>query len=537
MKQKLIRDAPAKKTRSFLDFSRENLSVSQPDLEQGFNRPRLVKPSRSTILSAAALVAAILCLGLQSWKLLLNTREIEQLRIEINILQNQFLKLEPGLNELDLMDKTLEEQLNESTEINEPDIYNADYDSNYDDDGSASHDYSDRVYIPFSPVTYGRGRSLDFHDVTSTSVPIPTSPDPGANKDMVELLAALRKVEAKHGQDFERNVRENHKNIEREHFKEGHENQSSHEEKTSDASSTRYKLDATTASKLTSSGHIKESIKSKRSINNLTDDLARDTANSKRRNTRRIMMRTRSYVSESDANDNSGTNPTSHPPKKYHAHTPETISPARHDRLREETTLQPDRHGSTEIASDRTDRRIKWRNRDVSGNRTDIRRPVQVYAIHYEADSTLFSIQDDYTGNGRARHDNGVFRAWQPSEWVTDLGMNRHFTLAGDGKLTVHESGLYLVYAQIHYLDEHDESGFHVLVNGRPLLQCTAYSPGTGHKSHSCFSAQVTILHAGDHLVLKDISARYTLFQYDKSFFGLVKVGELRQQQRHPPTH
>lgn len=96
----------------------------------------------------------------------------------------------------------------------------------------------------------------------------------------------------------------------------------------------------------------------------------------------------------------------------------------------------------------------------------------QVYAIHYGADSTLFSTQDEHTGNGRARHYNGVFRAWQPSEWVADLGMSRHFTLAGDGRLTVHEPGLYLVYAQIHYLDEHDENGFHVLVNGKPILQC-----------------------------------------------------------------
>lgn len=60
------------------------------------------------------------------------------------------------------------------------------------------------------------------------------------------------------------------------------------------------------------------------------------------------------------------------------------------------------------------------------------------------------------------------------------------------------------------------------------------YSPGVEHKSRSCFSAQVIVLHAGDHLVLKDIgSARYTLFQHDKSFFGLVKLGELRQQPKH----
>lgn len=104
--------------------------------------------------------------------------------------------------------------------------------------------------------------------------------------------------------------------------------------------------------------------------------------------------------------------------------------------------------------------------------RRHLRAPRQVYAIHYGADSSLFSAQDEHTGNGRARHGNGVFKAWRASDWVAELGMNRHFTLAADGRLTVHEPGLYLAYAQIHYLDEHDENGFHLLVNGRPVLQC-----------------------------------------------------------------
>ncbi|KAG5317852.1 EIGER protein, partial [Pseudoatta argentina] len=498
MKQKLMRNAPAKEeTRSFLNFSRENLSISHSDLEQGFNWSWLIKPSRNTILSVAALIAVVLCLGLQSWKLLSNTREIEQLRRDVDILKHRFL-------EQDLMDelKAFEKQLyaEESTEDNDPgeaDIDNADYDSNYDDDGSASHDYSGDYH---TPLTYG-ARPSDFLDITSTSIPIPTSSDPGANEDMVELLAALRKVEAKHGQNFERDH--------------------------------------------------------KRSVNDdSSDDFMRDE-NGKRHNTRRIVSRARSYANgENKTNDNSGTNSTLHPPKKYHVNTLETIPSARHDRLSERIT-QPDRYENenTETVSDR---RISWRNRDTSRNKTEIRQavqnhevaarenhrrltrrhlraPRQVYAIHYGADSTLFSTQDEHTGNGRVRHYDGVFRAWKPSEWVTDLGMSRHFTLAGDGKLSVHEPGLYLVYAQIHYLDRHDENGFRILMNGRSILQCMVYSPGIDHKSRSCFSAQVIVLQAGDHLVLKDIgAARFTLFHHDKSFFGLVKIGESIQQQRHP---
>lgn len=104
--------------------------------------------------------------------------------------------------------------------------------------------------------------------------------------------------------------------------------------------------------------------------------------------------------------------------------------------------------------------------------RRNLRTPRQVRAIHYGADSTLFTVNDEHSGNGRARHSSGVFKAWRASDWVVDLGMDRFFSLGNDGKLTVHESGLYLVYAQIHYLDEHDENGFHLLVNDRPVLQC-----------------------------------------------------------------
>ncbi|KAL6254673.1 hypothetical protein P5V15_013980 [Pogonomyrmex californicus] len=524
MKQKLMRDAPMKEeARSFLKFSRENLSISHSDLEQGFNRSRsFIRPSRNMILSVLALTAAVLCLGLQGWKLLSNIHEIEQLRRDVDILKHRFLE-QNLMNEL----KAFEEQLyaEESTEdddddddAGETDIDNADYDSNYDDDSSASHDYSGDYHAPLS---YGT-KSSDFLEITSTSIPIPTSPDPGANEDMVKLLATLRKVETKHRQDFGKNVRENHKNIEQEHLK-GHKGQSSHEEKINDAAnSTKYKSDIVPLNWK----YSKENVKMKRSVSDdLTDDSLRDTTVG-RHHTRKIVFRTRSYTnSESDANDdNSEIDPTPHPPKKYHAHALET-TPARRNPLNEEIS-QSDGREDTGTAGDR---RLVWQSRGVSGNRTETRRSVQVYAIHYGGDSTLFSTQDEHTGNGRARHYNSIFRAWQPSEWVADLGMSRHFTLANDGILTVHEPGLYLVYAQIHYLDEHDENGFHLLVNGRPILQCMVYSPGRGHKSRSCFSAQVTVLQAGDHLVLKDIgSARYTLFQHDKSFFGLVKVGESR---------
>ena len=104
--------------------------------------------------------------------------------------------------------------------------------------------------------------------------------------------------------------------------------------------------------------------------------------------------------------------------------------------------------------------------------RRHLKVPKQVYAVHYGGDSSLFSADDEHTGNGRAKHSEGIFKAWQPSDWVADLGMTKHFFLSENGRLSIQEPGLYLAYAQIHYLDEHDENGFHMLVNGRPILQC-----------------------------------------------------------------
>lgn len=541
MKQRLMSNGHVKEeTRSFLNFSRENLSVSHSDLEREFNGSRQ-RPSRNMILSVSALMISILCLGLVSWKLSSNAREIEQLKRDVDSLK-RFLELDL-INEI----KALKELYGESSEDNDPgeaDIDNADYDSNYDDDGSASHDYPDNSR---TLLTYG-SRSSGSLKTTTTSVPMST-PDP--HKAIVE------------------NKQENYKNNERERLEEEHTTVSlNREEKIDDANNAEHKRD------IASTGNVRGSMKLKRSVSDHTmaDDSLMNTSNYYRagryptKKAIQSVSKTRSYASdESRMNNNSTgiialleqTNSTPHSPKKYHTHARlETFPPVHDDQLNEAIT-RPNNRMSENSETVSGDGRVNRGNahRDIEGTeihksvqnfkvaekelrrrltRRHLRAPRQVYAIHYGADSALFTAEDEHTGNGRARHNNGIFKAWQPSDWVADLGMNRHFTLATDGKLTVHEPGLYLAYAQIHYLDEHDENGFRLLVNGRPILQCMLYSPGLGHKSRSCFSAQVTVLQTGDHLVLKDIgSTRYTLFQHDKSFFGLVKLGELRQQQKH----
>ncbi|KAG7207755.1 hypothetical protein KM043_009365 [Ampulex compressa] len=584
LKQKLMGEGHVKEeTRSFLSFSRENLSISHSDLEQGFNKHRF-RPSRNTILSVAGLLIALLCLSLETWKLratLVNAREIEQLKRDVESLKHRFLE-EDLLDEL----KAFEEQLyaEESNDEDNPfevDIENADYDSDYDDDVSSSDDYTEDYY---PPPTYG-SRPSDFPESGSTIEPVPSPPDPSSNKTLTEFLAALRKVQAERGQGLEKNSRDAHRNTDR--ALEEHRRKSSREEKVDEAKGAKHKREVRSEAFSGSLDDLrgsnswkreKPSSKGKRSVDDDGPGVA--YASSKisgfaptyrradRNQTRRmIISRLRSRANlqglkTAEGNDDASIARDRHPPKKYHAHDPPEAAralPSAH---------QGDLSGQIGRASKRPNedsrevrgQRFNWRIQDedsyertlghhravqISGRkggqsrrsmaRRHLRTPKQVYAIHYGADSTLFSEEDEHTGNGRAKHNNGIFRAWRPSDWVGDLGMHRYFTMASDGKLTVHESGLYLAYAQIHYLDEHDENAFHLLVNGRPIFQCTIYSPGVEHKSRSCFSAQVAMLHAGDRLVLKEVgSARYTLFQQDKSFFGLAKLGEMRLPQAHP---
>lgn len=93
----------------------------------------------------------------------------------------------------------------ESSEDNDPDeadIDNADYDSNYDDDASATHDYSGDYH---TPLTYSSSSELT--EIT----PTPMSTHLDSNKTIGELLTVLHKVEAKRGDEFEKNIRENYK--------------------------------------------------------------------------------------------------------------------------------------------------------------------------------------------------------------------------------------------------------------------------------------------------------------------------------------
>lgn len=53
-----------------------------------------------------------------------------------------------------------------------------------------------------------------------------------------------------------------------------------------------------------------------------------------------------------------------------------------------------------------------------------------------------------FVGNGHLHHPNRLIVDWIAHDWVRDLGMDQHFSF-NEGSLTIKESGLYLIYAQV----------------------------------------------------------------------------------------
>lgn len=65
--------------------------------------------------------------------------------------------------------------------------------------------------------------------------------------------------------------------------------------------------------------------------------------------------------------------------------------------------------------------------------------------------------------------------------------------------------------------------GFKLEVNEKPVLQCTSKQ-----ETNSCFTAGLTKLNENDKLVVKNIGENiFSIFKPEKSFFGLMRVGEL----------
>lgn len=364
---------------------------------------------------------------------------------------------------------------NDDDDPGETDMDNVDY----DEESFSSHDYSaDYQDIP----KYG-AKPSDFPDFSSTIVPVPTPPELGANKATLDdLLAMVRKIEAKH--------------------------ESKKARKLGDRQEKEYDRDLRNSTKISTSSKNKRSIEEGYGAKGATD---RRQARNKTR--RMLDVDTSSWESLQHGSDVEQNASSRHPPKKY-----------------SDSTKRLDVSAANGIGELNLKSMAGNRSRRVSHElRKQLHRTQNTVAFHLHGNKNGRSEGIDYYGNGKIRHKNSVFKAWKPSDWVSEFNMSKHFVLAEDGKVTVKTSGLYLVYGQIHYHDNSPELGFHIEVNGQPILQCMIdNSICQRNISQTCYSAQLTPLRRNDVLTFKEVAfTRSVIFDKVNSFFGLVKLGEL----------
>ncbi|KAH8269455.1 hypothetical protein KR018_003389 [Drosophila ironensis] len=109
----------------------------------------------------------------------------------------------------------------------------------------------------------------------------------------------------------------------------------------------------------------------------------------------------------------------------------------------------------------------------------------------------------------------------------TGFDWQRHFTVR-DGVLSVHQPGLYYVYAQICYNNTHDQNGFIVFRGLHPFLQCLNTVPtNMPQKVHTCHTSGLIHLGEDDTIHLKDIHQdRGTVLRNsnNRSYFGIIKL-------------
>lgn len=165
----------------------------------------------------------------------------------------------------------------------------------------------------------------------------------------------------------------------------------------------------------------------------------------------------------------------------------------------------------------------------------DQRRPF--VAAHFHGNTSHLSpeVHEHYKGNGLVRVSHGAAHdVWYPAPW-TIASPHPRPTLTRNGHIHVHHTGVYLVYAQIYYLDSHDVISW-VLHRTNPeldgretLLQCaqSSHTSEPMDKPNSCFSASALFLKAGDRLAVRNTGGdRHSLMQPEKSFIGLIKLAD-----------
>lgn len=137
--------------------------------------------------------------------------------------------------------------------------------------------------------------------------------------------------------------------------------------------------------------------------------------------------------------------------------------------------------------------------------------------------------QDEHRPNENL---SGTFHKFEYADWFfkqPPKAKEKQFELTfKNGKLTVKQPGLYLLYSQIT-LKGNGTHGYHVIRNDKsPILACYSNNMMLHDEDKtSCFTMGMVKLEKGDTIEIRHISKAgiRAVFTSNASFFGLIKVG------------
>lgn len=143
--------------------------------------------------------------------------------------------------------------------------------------------------------------------------------------------------------------------------------------------------------------------------------------------------------------------------------------------------------------------------------------PARVTALHLAKSHSHYQ---------NLRATNHVQWQWHPVDPINREALNSHvFHLSHDGVLTINDTGLYFVYAQITYSDQHPVNGFSIMVNSKRHASCSVHGQ-SGKKTNTCYTATLADLDHDSRIEIRDMDLDHVHLPFqEKTFFGLYKLG------------
>ncbi|XP_061397429.1 protein eiger [Musca vetustissima] len=144
-------------------------------------------------------------------------------------------------------------------------------------------------------------------------------------------------------------------------------------------------------------------------------------------------------------------------------------------------------------------------------------------AVHFHLTHKL----PNHHSSVRVHSYNGDLYIGKPT-WTNERESLDTYFHVENGVLTVHEPGLYYVYAQICYHNHHNQNGFIIFHGHKPFLQCLSHI-FTNNNSviNTCHTSGLIYLKRDEQIHIQDFHTdRRTHLQEEnnRSYFGLIKI-------------